>query len=112
METEPSSETSYFLKILDSGQNPETRRLFRLTSVVLFSLFWNSWPLKLGLMGCPVKSVRNYHTTLRNISEELRSHMIWQCKPFVWLCMIQFRVIWFSALYANLRGRHILKCQI
>jgi hypothetical protein len=31
------------------------------------------WPLKIGLIGCPETSVRNYHYTLRNIPEEIRS---------------------------------------
>ena len=31
-----------------------------------------SWPLKMGPIGCPEMSVRNYHDTLRNIPEEGR----------------------------------------
>jgi len=30
---------------------------------------------KLGLVGCPETSVRNYHYTQRNIPEERRSHL-------------------------------------
>ena len=36
-------------------------------------------PLKMGLIGCPETSVTNCHHTLRNITEERRSHM---CKMF------------------------------
>jgi hypothetical protein len=31
--------------------------------------------LKMGLISCSKMSVRNYHLTLRNISEERRSHV-------------------------------------
>jgi len=30
----------------------------------------DSWPLKMGLIGCPETSVRNYHYSLRNNPEE------------------------------------------
>ena len=33
-----------------------------------------SWPLKMGRIGCPEKSVHNSHSTLRNIPEERKSH--------------------------------------
>ena len=33
-------------------------------------LFFNSWTLKMGPIGCPETSVRNYHHSLRNNSEE------------------------------------------
>jgi hypothetical protein len=32
-------------------------------------------PLMLGPIGCPATSVQNYHSTLRNILEERRSHL-------------------------------------
>jgi hypothetical protein len=49
---------------------------------MLCSLFWISWPLKMGLTR-PRTSVNNHHCTLRNVSERHRSHMmIWQCRPF------------------------------
>jgi hypothetical protein len=35
---------------------------------------WTSWPLKMGPISCPETSVNNYHSTLRNIPEERRSH--------------------------------------
>jgi hypothetical protein len=33
---------------------------------------WISLPLKMGPIGCPETSVRDYHYTLRNIPEESR----------------------------------------
>jgi hypothetical protein len=36
----------------------------------------SSLPLKLGPMGCPETSVRNYHSVLRNTPEERRSHVL------------------------------------
>jgi hypothetical protein len=35
--------------------------------------FWSSLPLRMGQIHCPETSVNNYHTTLRNISEERSS---------------------------------------
>jgi len=35
----------------------------------------NSWPSKMGPTGCFETSVRNYHTTVRNISEERKSRI-------------------------------------
>ena len=36
---------------------------------------WASWPLKMGPIGCPETSVRNYHYMLYNIPEERRFHL-------------------------------------
>jgi hypothetical protein len=49
-----------------------------------------SWPLNMGPICCPETSVRNYHSTLRNIPEECRSlelcvwnvHFVW--RPLRW----------------------------
>jgi hypothetical protein len=40
---------------------------------------WNSWPLKMGPIGCPETSVQNYHSTLCNIPEEvaLSDWLVW-----------------------------------
>ena len=35
----------------------------------------NDCPLKMGPMGCPETSVRNYHSTPRDIPKELKSHL-------------------------------------
>jgi hypothetical protein len=35
---------------------------------------WTSWPLRMGPICCPETSVKSYHSTLRNIPEEHRSH--------------------------------------
>jgi hypothetical protein len=37
---------------------------------------FNSWPLKMGPLDCPITSVHNYHYTLRNFTEERRSHLL------------------------------------
>jgi len=42
--------------------------------------FWISLLLKIVPIGSPEMSVRNYHSTLCNISEEWISHMIWWCR--------------------------------
>jgi hypothetical protein len=61
----------------------QKRKLCELTPVMLSSLFWISWLLKMGLIGRPETSVRNYHSTLHNIPEEWRTHMmIWWCRPW------------------------------
>ena len=35
-----------------------------------------SWPLKMGLIGCPKTSVRNYHYLLHNNPEKRGSHLL------------------------------------
>jgi len=50
-----------------------------LTSIVLCSLFWISWPLKLELTQSPTTLVGNYHSVLHNISTKCRSHMTISC---------------------------------
>jgi hypothetical protein len=35
----------------------------------------SAWPLKIELRGCPETSLRNYHSTLRKIPKERRSHL-------------------------------------
>jgi len=54
-----------------TGEVPKEGRLCQLTYVVLCSVFWVSWHLKRGPLGCLEMSVWNYHCTLCNISEEL-----------------------------------------
>jgi len=65
--------------------------------LVIFSSSWIFWPLKMGPIGCPETSVRNYHDTLRCISEERKSHLLrggslksrteatWKEQLMVWL---------------------------
>ena len=36
----------------------------------------SSWPLKIGPIGCPETSVRNYHCRPRNIAEQTRCHLL------------------------------------
>jgi len=40
------------------------------------NLWVQSWPLKMEPIGCPEKSARDCHYTLRNIPEERRSHVL------------------------------------
>ena len=37
--------------------------------------FWTAWPLMMGPIGCPEKSIWNYHSTLRKIPKERWSHL-------------------------------------
>jgi hypothetical protein len=42
----------------------------------------HSWPLKMGPIGCPETSVRNYHYALYNSPEEgnfLKFNLVWSC---------------------------------
>ena len=39
-------------------------------------IFLDSWPLKIGPIGCPETSVWNYHYSLRNNPEERSSHLL------------------------------------
>jgi len=48
--------------MMDKG--PKKRRQCQWISGVLGSLFWISWSLKMGLIGCPKMLVRNYHSIL------------------------------------------------
>ena len=41
----------------------------------IFHSSWIYWLSKIGPIGCPETSVRNYHSVLRNIPEERRSHL-------------------------------------
>ena len=41
-----------------------------------FGTIYRSWPLKMGQIGCPERSVRNCHHTLRNIPAEFRAHLL------------------------------------
>jgi hypothetical protein len=44
-----------------------------------------SCPFKMGPINCPETSVKNYHSTLRNVSEERRSQgmiLIIRCRTF------------------------------
>jgi len=43
-------------------------------TTVLLVYITITWPLKMGPIGCPEKSVINPHSILRNIPEERRSH--------------------------------------
>jgi len=42
----------------------------------LLTFFLNSWPLKIGQVGCPITLVWNYHYSLHNNPEECSSHLL------------------------------------
>jgi hypothetical protein len=66
--------------------------------------FWNSWPLNMGPVPCSETSVRDYHSTLRNIpeerifvyqrhSEQLESFRMPRCKECLWqVCVLRNRL--------------------
>jgi len=70
------------LQEIGSGQSPPPQKRKLCQFFVLVSLFWISWPLKLRSIGGHKMLVWNYHSSLRNISEECRSHMIWWCRTW------------------------------
>ena len=55
-----------------------------------------TWPLKTEPIGCPETSVRNYHSTLRNIPEEHRSHIhrSWNLNSHI--CWIYYHIRYFA----------------
>ena len=75
-----------------------------LTSVMLCALFWI---LKMGSIGCLKRWLRNYHSTLCNIAEECRFHMmIWRCRPWFGSARSSSEcsvLVQSSASYMNLR---------
>ena len=56
------------------------------------------WPLKMGPIGCPETSVRNYHYSLRNNPEEYSSHLL---RRGSLKSRIVKRCIWSTALYLD-----------
>ena len=63
-------------------------------------LFWNSWSLKMGPIGCAETFVRNYRSTLQSISEKRRSHtVICWCRPWFGLHdLVQSDPVWHGAV--------------
>jgi hypothetical protein len=57
---------------------------------------WDSSPLKMGATGCPETSVHNYHLTLRNIPEELRSRRCRSCTYY----KIKAEQTWFRLMFS------------
>jgi hypothetical protein len=60
-------------------------RIYRTPSFHLSFSSWTSWPFKMGPIRCPETSVKSYHTTIRNIPEEHRSHQHggWSLKSLI-----------------------------
>jgi hypothetical protein len=86
-------------QMMETVPLPPPKKKIQLTSGVLCSLFRITRPLKLESIGCPKMAVQNYQSTLCNISEERRSHML-ALKALVRLHMVWFRV---GASCVNLR---------
>ena len=63
--------------------------------------FWISLLLKIVPIGSPKMSIKNYHSTLRNISEQWISSHDLVMQDMLWLRMVQFRPIQFGASHAN-----------
>jgi len=51
--------------------------------------FLDSWPLKMGLIGCPEMSLRNYHYSLHNNPYERWSHLL-HGRSLKWHIMIEW----------------------
>jgi len=89
----------------------------QLTSVMLCSLFWISWPLKMGLIGCPEMCREFPVHTVQYLTRMQLSHDDLVMQALVWLQMVWFRAIrfgmvQFGASYTNSRWPHKIKCQI
>ena len=70
--------------------------------------FWGSWSLKMGPIDCPETSVMNYYYTLRNSSEEHRSHILrgGSLKSFVRQFAVRTRqLLWHCCLVNSLFTR-------
>jgi hypothetical protein len=73
MKTKLASEMPCIINRLDDGQVPKKKIMLVKFSHALFSLV-DFFTLKVGLIGCPKTSVRNYRSVLPIASEELSSH--------------------------------------
>jgi len=80
------------------------RTLHQLTSFLLCSLIWISLTLEAGtdVLSQNVGAELPLYTALY-LRRTCISHDDLVMQALVWLCMIRFRVIWFSASRANLR---------
>jgi hypothetical protein len=90
-------------------KSPPHQKLFQLTSIMLRSVFWISWPLKIWLIGCPTMSVRNYHSMLCSIPQDCRFHMaIWQCRHWfdcVWSGSKCFGLSLYTQIWAKFKQK-------
>jgi len=100
-----------FLKKLDDGQSSKKIRFCHLTSVILCSLFWISWTLKVGLICCAETSVgiTAQCCMIFHKSGDLRW---WFGSADLGLALHGTVQSWFTASYANLRWPNIFKHQI
>jgi len=83
---------------------------------------WIPWPLRMGRIRCPETSVRNYHDTLHDVTEDRRSHS-WviysvpilngynlHSSPFLYISLIQSRTHTLPLLFIGFI-QHALKCR-
>jgi len=61
-------------------------------------LLSDSWPLNMGLTGRPATSVNNYHYTLRNFSEQRRSHILCGGTPKTCISNILLHTAYYTAI--------------
>jgi hypothetical protein len=59
---------------LQGSRNPRRKLSSRAKKSKKKVSSWTSWPLKIGPIDCPETSVQNYHSTLRDIPKQRRSH--------------------------------------
>jgi len=95
---EPTFETLCVVKKLHHGRSRKKKMIVS-ASFLLFSLFWISWLLKLGLIYCPEMSLCIYRCTLCNISSRAQMSHDLLMQAVVWLCMIWVRAICFAAFW-------------
>jgi hypothetical protein len=78
-----------------------------------------SWSLKMGPMGCPKMSVKDYHSTLRNIREEHRSqsyisYLLSKRLQFGWeqvnICFVIHIEIWQPSRHTYLHVQKLVWC--
>jgi len=63
--------------------------------------FLDSWPLKLGPIGCSKTSVRNYHYSLRNNPEEPSSYLLCSRSLKSVLCSSKFCLFYNFVLFCS-----------
>jgi hypothetical protein len=66
------------LRIREQSNNLSNNKppLLSCTVLTFTNHFLDFGPLKMGVIGCPEMSARNYHYSLRNSPEERSSHLL------------------------------------
>ena len=65
---------------------------YRLEINIWYHSSWTFWPLKIAKIGCTETSLRNYHSTLRNVPTQCRSRLFlgWSLKSRIRYHSFQF----------------------